>query len=926
MKIMIHLKSCLLLLALAFSVNKMMAYDFKSDELCYEICSITDGTVRVTFEKTSDTYVASYNSLPRKIEIPQTVSYNGRVWKVTQIGDYAFRGCRELQSVIIPEGIQSIGVLAFESCVSLSQLTLPSTLFLINYSAFLNCSGLFQIKSNADIPPLCFGSDVFALNLQANHPTGFCQVYVPGKSVTAYQHANGWKDLPIMAFSEDVTTTLYFAPLTNFPDKVTLIASQDKPYTGDIIIPETVYYNGRTCAVVAISDDTFANCTDINSVVIPDCIEHIGNRAFLNCKNLKSIKIPTNVSFIGTSAFKGCVNLATVDYFCNTGWSSGIGGETAIWENPPFSDCPSLRTVNIGNNVKRIPDDMFKGCYLEDIVIPDNVTEICADAFAENYDMRTITIGKNVTSMSNACFGNNNEKRQKIETVYYNAVKMQTYAGNQNKWYPFYQCKVKNLEIGEDVISLPSNAFNECKYLESVTVLAKNPPVCGSNCFTGVNKAGCVLKVPKASLSLYRNASVWKTFAVIEAIDEGIGNSLWYCTTENATNRNDVPFEISMNCTMDLVAFQCDVKLPNGMQITSIDGNLKIEKGDICSKKHFISATKLENGDYRIVCYSLDNSRFNVMDGSLFTIHLNCVDSNIGNNEIVISNIHLSDINSNDISVYPLYLNLDISQRSLIMGDTNGDEIVTITDAVNIVNYTLSKPIESFVEEVADVNDDGQINVSDAVGVINIVLNNDYTRQADRFIKSKSSDSGSNSMYIEDFAITNGEEKEMEIHLDNSDQITAFQMDLSLPDGIELLTQDGEYAIELSDRANKTHMISTSLRPNGDIRIICFSPNSSIINNNSGSLLSLKIETSNSLNKEVTISLHNIRCTTPDAKEIVLGDYFTKVNPISVLIPEIGSENEEVKFLNFQGVEVVNPKNGVYIKKKRNKVEKVFIK
>ena len=73
---------------------------------------------------------------------------------------------------------------------------------------------------------------------------------------------------------------------------------------------------------------------------------------------------------------------------------------------------------------------------------------------------------------------------------------------------------------------------------------------------------------------------------------------------------------------------------------------------------------------------------------------------------------------------------VDLSRLTIRMfqyGDANGDDQVSITDAVGVVNKILNNPSDAFDPAAADVNRDGDITITDAVGVVNIILNSGST-------------------------------------------------------------------------------------------------------------------------------------------------------------------------------------------------------
>ncbi len=54
-------------------------------------------------------------------------------------------------------------------------------------------------------------------------------------------------------------------------------------YSGKVVIPEEVTYEGKTYSVTCIGDSAFYNCNNITSVTIPASVVSIGYYAFYEC-------------------------------------------------------------------------------------------------------------------------------------------------------------------------------------------------------------------------------------------------------------------------------------------------------------------------------------------------------------------------------------------------------------------------------------------------------------------------------------------------------------------------------------------------------------------------------------------------------------------------------------------------------------------
>ncbi len=78
-------------------------------------------------------------------------------------------------------------------------------------------------------------------------------------------------------------------------------------YSGRVVIPETVTYNGTTYTVTSIGDYAFDNSSDLLEVTIPNSVTSIGNHAFNECHRLTQLTIPNSVTTIGDYAFRECI-------------------------------------------------------------------------------------------------------------------------------------------------------------------------------------------------------------------------------------------------------------------------------------------------------------------------------------------------------------------------------------------------------------------------------------------------------------------------------------------------------------------------------------------------------------------------------------------------------------------------------------------
>ena len=152
---------------------------------------------------------------------------------------------------------------------------------------------------------------------------------------------------------------------------LTIEVAYSSSYTGEIIIPGSVTYNGYTYSVTSIGECAFRECENLTSVTIPNSVTKIKNLAFSGCQNLTMITIPNSVTIIEMMAFSGCRKLKTITL---PNFVTYIG-------DGAFEAC-GLTSISIPNSITNIGFNVFCGCsYLTDIFIPTSVTSIEQGAF-----------------------------------------------------------------------------------------------------------------------------------------------------------------------------------------------------------------------------------------------------------------------------------------------------------------------------------------------------------------------------------------------------------------------------------------------------------------------------------------------------------------------------------------------------------------
>ena len=148
-------------------------------------------------------------------------------------------------------------------------------------------------------------------------------------------------------------------------------------YTGSVVIPESIVYNGTNYSVTRIGNNAFMYCWSMTSIEIPNSVKLIGDAAFYDCLGLTGIVIPNSVTRFGESAFKRCAGLRSIE----------IPNSVTEISVAAFTDCTSLTSVVIPNSVAYILDEAFAYCSslasLTSLIPAESLNPIASSVFCE---------------------------------------------------------------------------------------------------------------------------------------------------------------------------------------------------------------------------------------------------------------------------------------------------------------------------------------------------------------------------------------------------------------------------------------------------------------------------------------------------------------------------------------------------------------
>ena len=163
-------------------------------------------------------------------------------------------------------------------------------------------------------------------------------------------------------------------------------------YSGDVVVPGTVEYDGITYTVKGVGNWAFEGCGDLRKVTISEGIYKIGAYAFCYCGNLERVILPSTLVYIddSNSVFTGCSKLEIIttapregqeDYYYL--YDEALYMHMGRTEREILSWIPEKKTgtVVIKEGTTKIGEYSIRRTNVDKIVIPESVKSIDVHTF-----------------------------------------------------------------------------------------------------------------------------------------------------------------------------------------------------------------------------------------------------------------------------------------------------------------------------------------------------------------------------------------------------------------------------------------------------------------------------------------------------------------------------------------------------------------
>lgn len=313
---------------------------------CAALADESYGKWSYTVNDSGQAIITAYNGYDADVDL----AWNINGYTVVEIGEAAFMGNQNIQSVKLPIGVSIIRMDAFRNCESLQTVQLPSRLSTIEDGAFLGCTSLLELELPEMLSELgeegCFEQWTKLIVAPDSDISGYAEAFglTYEEKEADVSSANGERKAQATPVSAVCNEEDYQYKIKSGGAVIAAYIGNDSK----IIIPSEL----GGYPVTVIGENAFSSCYNVESVIVPEGVIELERVAFRYCWELTSIQLPSTLRTIGDNAFYRCELLEEIEI---------PEGVTELGDRA-FRGCIALSKVTLPSSISKISHYTFMEC------------------------------------------------------------------------------------------------------------------------------------------------------------------------------------------------------------------------------------------------------------------------------------------------------------------------------------------------------------------------------------------------------------------------------------------------------------------------------------------------------------------------------------------------------------------------------------
>lgn len=360
--------------------------------------------------------------------IPDYVLYEGVKYKVTSIKPVAFQNNFTLRSISISGNVDEIGDFAFRNCRNLESVR------------FEDSENPIKVGYNDYNPQEKFEHKYEGLF----HDCPIKELYLGRETTLSY---DGWDYSPFYVNDYNSNSGTWN---TNHLERVTI--GKLVKSLPDYYFLNSTHLNSVDCGtgLKQIGKNCFLGCVSLSTISLSNNLAEIGEGIFCHCKGLTTIELPTGISIIPNRAFEDCSALEMINF----------SGDILSLGESAFYGCNKLKDIYLGKALNDIGDYCFYGCWsLVKIAHNSNIKDIGEYAFHGCSKLESFSIPNSISILNDGVFAGCGSLKSVAGIDHIKSL---------GKCLFQYCESLSDIELSDEITVLPEKLFYGCEQLANV--------------------------------------------------------------------------------------------------------------------------------------------------------------------------------------------------------------------------------------------------------------------------------------------------------------------------------------------------------------------------------------------------------------------------------------------------------------------------